>query len=260
MSNISVETRGHVLCIGINRPDKRNAFSLDMYRDMAAAYGRLDRDPELRCGLLFAHGDHFTAGLDLSEWASEFAAGRFPPIDDDAIEPFGLDPDNRLTKPLVVATQGICFTAGIEFMLAGDIRVAADNTRFGQIEIKRGIYPVGGGTIRFIQSIGWGNAMRYLLTGDEISADEAYRMGLIQELTPVGQQFDRAFEIARRVAAQAPLGVQATLKSSRLSLDAGERAAIEKLLPDLIPIMNSEDAREGVQSFVERREAVFRGR
>lgn len=85
-------------------------------------------------------------------------------------------------------------------------------------------------------------------------------MGLIQELTPVGQQFDRAFEIARRVAAQAPLGVQATLKSSRLSLDAGERAAIEKLLPDLIPIMNSEDAREGVQSFVERREARFTGR
>lgn len=260
MSNISVETRDHVLCIGINRPDKRNAFDLAMYRDMAAAYGRLDREPELRCGLLFAHGDHFTAGLDLSEWASEFAAGRFPPIADDAIEPFGLDPDNRLAKPLVVATQGICFTAGIEFMLAGDIRVAADNTRFGQIEVKRGIYPVGGGTIRFIQSIGWGNAMRYLLTGDEISAAEAHRMGLIQEVTPVGQQFDRAFEIARRVAAQAPLGVQATLRSSRLSLDAGERAAIDRLLPDLIPIMESEDAREGVQSFVERREARFQGR
>lgn len=258
--HITQDVRGHVLCIGFNRPEKRNALSVAMYRELAAAYGRLHNDPELRCGVLYAEGDHFTGGLDLSEWSSEFAAGRFPPIDDDAIEPFGRDADNRLGKPLVVATQGICFTVGLELMLAGDIRVAADNTRFGQIEVKRGIYPVGGATIRFVQNIGWGHAMRYLLTGDEIDAGTAHAMGLVQELTPAGGQFERALEIAETIARQAPLGVQATLANARLSQDRGERAAFERLLPDLVPIMQSEDAREGVQSFVERREAEFKGR
>lgn len=107
---------------------------------------------------------------------------------------------------MIVATQGICFTVGIELMLAGDIRVAADNTRFGQIEIKRGIYPVCGATVRFIQNTDWGNAIRYLLTGDEIDPGEALRMGLIQEIAPAGDQFDRALAIAKRIAAQAPLG------------------------------------------------------
>lgn len=257
---ITVETRRHVLCIGINRPEKRNAFDLDMYQHLARAYGRLHREDELRCGVVFAHGDHFTGGLDLAQWAPVFGEGRFPELEAGAIDPLGLDPDNRLGKPMLVATQGICFTIGMELMLAADIRIAADNTRFGQIEIKRGIYPVGGGTIRFQQNIGWGNAMRYLLTGDEIDSAEAYRMGLIQELTPVGGQFERALEIAETVAKQAPLGVQATLKSARSAAYEGERAAIARLMPDLQPIMRSEDAQEGVDSFRERREARFLGR
>ncbi len=257
---LTVEQRGHILCLGLNRPEKYNAMDVDMYRQLAAAYGRLQRDPELRCGVLFGHGKHFTAGLVLDEFAPIFAAGGMPAIDDDCIEPFGLNPDQRLEKPLVIAIQGISFTIGLELMLAGDIRVAADNVRFGQIEVKRGIFPVCGGTIRFIQSIGWGNAMRYLLTGDEIGADPAYRMGLIQEVTPVGQQVEKAMEIAECIARQAPLGVQATLKNARLSMVDGERAAIARLYPDLAPILDSEDAAGGVNSFIERREARFTGR
>lgn len=257
---LTVEKRGHVLCMGFNRPEKYNAMDLEVYQELAAAYGRLHHDDELRCGVLFGHGKHFTAGLELDKWQPSFAAGGFPDIPDDAIDPFGLNPDKRLGKPLVAAAQGISFTVAIELMLAGDIRVAAEDVRLGQIEIKRGIYPVGGATIRFIQNIGWGNAMRYLLTADEIGAEEAYRLGLVQEVTPVGEQFDKAFELAERISKQAPLGVYATLRNARLSVLEGERAAIDQLFPELMPIMRSDDAQEGVQSFLERREAEFKGR
>jgi len=145
-------------------------------------------------------------------------------------------------------------------MLAMDIRVAATDTRFGQIEVRRGIYPVGGATVRLHREIGWGNAMRYLLTADEIPAAEAMRLGLVQELAEPGRQFERALEIAETIARQAPLGVQASLKSARRTRTEGERAAIDRLLPDLAPLMKSEDAAEGIRSFVERREARFKGR
>ena len=161
---------------------------------------------------------------------------------------------------MVGAFQGICFTIGIELLLATDVRVAAEDVRFGQIEVKRGIFPVGGATIRMPRELGWGNAMRFLLTGDELDAREAHRVGLVQEVVPVGAQLERAVAIAERIAAQAPLGVQATLASSRLALADAEAAAAARLLADLAPILASDDAREGVQSFLERRAARFSGR
>ncbi len=260
MSKITVEVKGHVLLIGINRPEKMNAFDLEMFMQLAEGLGKLHADNELRCGLLFAHGKNFTAGVDLPKWVGVFSSGSFPEMPEGFCDPFGLDESKRVGKPLVMAAQGICYTIGLELMLATDVRVAADDTRFGQIEIKRGIYPVGGATLRLHEEIGWGNAMRYLLTGDEISAEEAYRMGLVQELTAPGEQFDRALAIAQVIAEQAPLGVQATLRSARLALSEGPGQAVSRLLPDLQPIMNSEDVKEGVQSFIERRKAKFKGR
>jgi enoyl-CoA hydratase/carnithine racemase len=215
--NVTIERRGHVLMMGLDRIKKRNAFDLAMYNALGLAYGELERDEELRCGVLFAHGDHFTAGLDLEQWVPAFSAGRFPELPKGAIDPLGLDEKKRLSKPIVMAVQGICLTIGLELLLATDIRVAASNTRLAQIEIKRGIYPVGGGTVRLMQEIGWGNAMRYLLTGDEISVQQAYRMGLVQEVVELGEQVERAAEIAQTIAAQAPLAVYATLKSARLA-------------------------------------------
>ena len=173
------------------------------------------------------------------------------------VDVFGLG--KRCKKPIVTAVQGIVFTIGIELMLATDIRVAARDTRFGQIEIRRGIYPVGGATIRMPREIGWANAMKWLLTADEFTADDAYRVGLVQEVVAPGQQLPRALELAERIARQAPLGVRATLASARIAL-ADEEEAARRLVPDLVPIMGSDDAREGVQSFLERREAKFTGR
>ncbi len=141
--NLLMETRGHVLCMGLNRPEKRNAFDLDLYRELCLAYGELHRNPDLRCGVLYAEGDHFTAGLDLPAWADCFSRGQFPELPKLGLDPLGLDPRLQVGKPVVMAVQGICLTIGLELLLACDIRVAADTVRFGQIEIKRGIYRWG---------------------------------------------------------------------------------------------------------------------
>jgi enoyl-CoA hydratase/carnithine racemase len=255
---VTRERRGHVLLIGLDRAAKRNAFDLAMWDDLCRAYGELERDPELRCGVLFAHGDHFTGGLDLPSWVPVFSSGKWA-IPDDGIDPLGLT-GARITKPILCAVQGICLTIGIELLLATDIRIAADSTRFAQIEIKRGIYPVGGATLRFPREVGWSNAMRWLLTGDEFPAAEAYRMGLVQEVVPHGSQLQMAAAMAEVVAAQAPLGVYATLASSRAAVPGAEREAAARLMPELVPLMGSDDVGEGLAAFTARRPGNFRGR
>ncbi|MBE1461930.1 crotonase/enoyl-CoA hydratase family protein [Kibdelosporangium phytohabitans] len=250
-----------MLLIGLNRPEERNSFESTMLDGLADAYGRLEDDPDAWVGVLFAHGDHFTAGLDLAQVAGRIGSeGGLRHDCGAAIDPWGLVGRER-SKPLVAAAQGWCLTLGIELLLASDIRVAADDTRFSQLEVKRGIYPFGGATIRFPREAGWGNAMRWLLTGDEFGPDEALRLGLVQEVVPAGTQLDRAVELAERITDQAaPLGVRLTLASARRAVTEGHQAAADRLVPDLLPLFGSEDAAEGVRSFVERRAARFVGR
>jgi enoyl-CoA hydratase len=240
MPHIETTTAGHVLEIHVNRADKLNALSPEMYRDLALALAQLDR-------------------IELDKWGPIFASGGGFPVPENGLDPFAIA-SARCTKPLVMAVQGYCYTWGTELMLTTDVRVAADDTRFAMLEVKRGIYPCGGATIRLPQQMGWSNAMRHLLTGEPWSAAEALRTGLVQEVVPAGQQLEAARAIALRIAAAAPLGVQAILKSSRRALLEGERAASEHMFDDLARVMRSEDAAEGVRSFIERREAQFKGR
>ena len=257
-SLITTEQRGHVWLMGLNRVEKRNAFDPAMFFALAEAYGELERNRELRCGVVFAHGDHFSGGIDLAQFAPLFEGGADPfALQPNSIDPFGLR--NHLSKPLVMAVQGISFTIAIELLLAADIRIAASNARFAQLEIARGLYPLGGATIRLVREAGWGNAMRYLLTGDEFGADVALRLGLVQEVVEPGKQLERAVEIATKIAAQAPLGVQATLRSAWTSVLEGEQAAATKLNEDMRMVFESSDFAEGVASFRERRPARFSG-
>jgi enoyl-CoA hydratase/carnithine racemase len=258
VGTIALERRGHVLLMGLDRAAKRNAFDLPMWDALCAAYAELDRDDELRVGVLYAEGEHFTGGLDLPQWGAAFSSGKWH-IKEGGLDPLGLN-GPRVKKPVIVAVQGTCLTIGIELMLATDIRIAAATAKFGQIEIKRGIYPVGGATLRFPREVGWANAMRWLLTGDEFDAAEALRIGLVQEVVPHGAQLDRALALAQVVAAQAPLGVYATLASSRAAIPQAEVAAGQRLMPDLVPIMKTEDVQEGLRAFMERRPGSFRGR
>ena len=250
------ERHGHILKIVTDNPAKKNAFVPQMMAQLSAAMTELDRDPELWVGVLCAEGDNFTAGLDMPKFFGPTATSS--QIPEDQIDPFGMR--NQCRKPLVTAVQGICFTVGIEMALAGDIVVAAEGSRFCQMEAKRGIAPLGGAHFRFITRAGWGNAMYHLMLCDEFGADEAYRIGLVQEVTAHGQQVERAMQIARLIAANAPLGVQVTKEAGRKFIEAGERAAIDVVPTIRERVMGTADAAEGIASFVERRAAVFQGR
>lgn len=255
---VVTERDGHVLHIVLDRADKMNAFDLRMLRELADAVTEYEADQSLRCAVLYANGENLTAGLDLAEVGPAIRNGAllFP---EGSVDVLSLR-EPRRKKPLVMAAQGWCLTIGIELMLAADIRLCAEGTRFGQIEINRGIFPFGGATIRLPQVAGWGNAMRWLLTGDRFDAQEALRIGLVQEVLPPDELLGKAIEIAKTVAKRAPLGVQATIRSSRTAERQGLDAAIAELLGIARELMDTEDAQEGIRSFLERREGEFKGR
>jgi enoyl-CoA hydratase len=250
------ETHGHVLKIVIDNTTKKNSFSPEMMAQMSDAMTLLDQENDLWVGVLCANGDDFTAGLDMPKFFGPKATVK--PRPEGNIDPFGLA--NRCRKPVVTAVQGICFTIGIEISLAGDIVIAADNTRFCQMESKRGIAPLGGAHFRYLTRAGWGDAMYHLFLCDEFSADRAHRIGLVQEVVPSGKQVERAMEIAQLIAKNAPIGIQVTKEASLKYIAAGEKAAIDVIPTIRDRVMNSEDMKEGIQSFIERRAAVFKGR
>ncbi|MDE2411343.1 MAG: crotonase/enoyl-CoA hydratase family protein [Sphingomonadales bacterium] len=253
---VTHERVDHILKITIDNPAKKNSFSPDMMQQLSAALTLLEDDPELWVGVIGAAGADFTAGLDMPRFFGPTATAK--PIPPGNVDPFGLA--RRATKPIISAVQGITFTIGIEIALAGDIVIAADDARFCQMESKRGIAPLGGAHFRYITRAGWGDAMYHLMLCDEFGAEEARRIGLVQEVVPAGTQFDRAMELAAIVARNAPLGIQVTKIAGRKFIEAGEEAAVAFIPQIRDRVMTSRDMMEGIQSFVERREARFEGR
>ncbi len=259
--SIDCEVQGPILLIGINRPDKRNGFTPKMFRELGEAYTRLDDEPALRVGVLYALGGHFTAGLDLPSIAPLMREGK-KAVPAGLVDPvnLGLPDYRRRTKPMVVAVKGITYTLGIELMLAADIVVAAEDCRFSQLEVKRGIMATGGATLRMAERAGLGNALLHLLTGDEFGAAEALRLNFVQKVVPAGQELAEALRIAQAIADQAPLAVVATRLNALKAVEQGPMAAMGEFIEVQRDLSRSEDAAEGVLSFVERRPARFTGR
>ncbi|MDO8448152.1 MAG: crotonase/enoyl-CoA hydratase family protein [Rhodoferax sp.] len=258
---ITCERRGHVLLIGMNRPAKLNGFTPAMFRELGEAYTRLDDDPELRVGVLHAFGAHFTAGLDLPTIAPLMRRGE-KAIPLGLVDPLnlGLPGYRRRTKPMVAAVKGITYTLGIELMLAADIVVAADDCRFSQLEVKRGIMATGGATLRMAERAGQGNAMLHLLTGDEFGSAEALRLNFVQKVVPAGDELAEALRLADLIAAQAPLAVVATRLNVLKAIEHGPLVAMHDFIDVQQRLSNSDDAAEGVNSFLEKRAARFTGR
>jgi enoyl-CoA hydratase len=247
MSKVTTEKVGHVLKIGLNRPDKMNAADEELLHGLALAYGELEKDKELRVGLLFAHGDHFTAGLDLFDVGPKMQSGKLQLVPEGGIDPWGIQ-TKQVSKPV--------FTLGVELALASDIVIVASDSKFGQLEVARGILPFGGGTIRLPKVAGHAKAMQYLLTGDTFSAQDALQMGMINEVVAPGEEVARAMEFAQKIAEQAPLAVQATLASSRNSDTENEK---KQLFIRLNQLMSTKDVERGMQAFISKQPAQFEG-
>ena len=257
-NRITYDIQDYICLIGFNRADKRNAFDSHMIVQLSDALTRYDDDANLRCAVIFAHGKHFTAGLDLMELQDKWDKGAFE-FDDSQIDPWGIGGKLR-SKPVVVAIQGTCFTAGIELMLNSDVVVASDNCNFAQMEVQRGIMPFGGATVRFVQAAGWQKAMPYLLTGKPFDAQTAENLNLVSEVVTNGTEYERALTLAQEICQSAPLGVQALLSSAQDASRNGAAAALANIHSFLPPLFHSEDAKEGAMAMVERREAEFKGR
>ncbi len=253
---IRTETYDHIFKIIIDNPTKKNAFSPAMMDELSDALTELHNNDALWIGVISAEGNDFTAGLDMPKFFGPTAEKRS--LKEGNVDPFGLS--KRCRKPIVTAVHGIVFTIGIELMLAGDIVVAADNARFCQMEAKRGIAPLGGAHFRYLSRAGWGDAMYHLLLCDEFTATRALEIGFVQEVVPVGEQVERAMALAAIIARNAPLGIQVTKEAAAKYVEQGEAAAIAYIPTVRDRVLGSADAREGIQSFIERRPAAFQGR
>jgi enoyl-CoA hydratase len=258
-SKVTVERRGQIVLIGINRPSIQNRVDPEAYLGLAKAYYQYEHDPSLRAAVLFGHGDNFSRGIDVDAFQALAASGRPFLSDPEIIDP--LPKTKGLSKPLIVVVHGDTWNMGHELHLVADIRIAAVDTRFGQDENTHGRFPGGGSTVRFVREAGWANAMRYMLTGDHWSAEEALRMGVVQRIAPTaGAALEAGVETATKIAACGPLGIKATLASAHLAIDASESEALSKLEAQYRTLYGSEDFKEGRKAEAEHRPPVYQGR
>jgi enoyl-CoA hydratase len=256
----TVERRGQVVLIGINRPDVFNRFDPETQHALAVAFTGYEHDESLRCAILFGHGPNFSRGIDVD--AHKATIGQSPAANTESLVSYtGTNAKKRLTKPFIVVTHGDTWNAAHELHLAADIRICAADVRFGQDENTHGRFPGGGSTVRFPREVGWGNAMRYMLTGDHWGAQEAYRMGEVQEIAPNRDAaIEAAVRIANKVAACGPLGIKATLESAHLAIDSGEIEAFAQMGKAYNTLYSTRDFQEGRDAEAQNRPPLYIGK
>lgn len=261
--NCIVEQDGHILFVTLNRPEAKNAFTPAMLLGMYRAWRRLDEDPELYCAVLSANGDTFCAGMDLKagpdgQQASEAfmqAMAEVPNLHWQA-----LLRDNRPCKPIVLAVEGYALAGGTEILQGTDIRIAAEDAVFGVTEVARGLYPMGGSTVRLRRQIPYCIAAEMLLCGEHLSAQRALDYGLINRVVQPGEALTAAHGVARRICDNGPLAVQAVTRSLREHQECMPEDAAMLASDELAgPVFASDDAREGMRAFKEKRLARFTG-
>jgi enoyl-CoA hydratase/carnithine racemase len=258
---LTVERRGQIVLLGINRPEIQNRIDPETSERLGRAYYDYEHDPTLRAAILFGHGPHFSRGIDVDAFAARVREGTpSTPNNARSIDPLAKS-GPHLSKPVIVVTHGDTWNMAHELMLAADFRIASEDTNFGQDENTHGRFPGGGATVRFVREVGWGNAMRYMLTGDHWTAQEAFRMGEVQMVAATPDKaLEAAIAMATRVAACAPLGIKATLASAHLALDPAERPALSKLSEQYVALYRTQDYLEGRRSEAEGRPPVYTGK
>jgi enoyl-CoA hydratase/carnithine racemase len=248
---------GGIAVITINRPEKRNALDAEHYQALSEAWTRVRDDDAIRVAVVTGAGDKvFSAGADLKSWI-----GRKVPMSEIWQTQKGmlLNRGLEIWKPVIAAINGHCLAGGMTLMLATDLRVAAEHATFALSEVKRGIIAANGGTQRLPQQLPHAIAMEMLLIGDAIDAQTAARWGLVNRVVPADKVMETALDLARRIAANAPLAVQAAKELALRGSDQGLAAGLrfEQFVQHIL--QRTEDAAEGRQAFAEKRAPRFTG-
>jgi enoyl-CoA hydratase len=252
-----IERRGPVLVLRVNRPDKRNAINFAVKQALTSALDQAASDDRARCIVLTGVGDvAFVAGADIAEMVDRSPIEQQRAMREARI----FDRVAAHPKPVIAAVNGVALGGGLELALACDIRIAAPQARFGQPEVSLGLIPGGGGTQRLPRMVGEGMALKMILTGEQISAEEAHRIGLVQEVVPATTLLDRAVALGELIAAKSPVAVRAAKEAVRASgrLPLTQGYALETSL--FLGVFASDDRLEGMRAFLDKRKPAFTGR
>ncbi|MFI8420094.1 crotonase/enoyl-CoA hydratase family protein [Streptomyces sp. NPDC085479] len=259
--HLTVRREGATLVLTLNRPEAKNALSLPMLVGLHDGWIEADADDTIRSIVLTGAGGAFCAGMDLKALAGKGMAG------DAYRDRLKADPDlhwkamlrhHRPRKPVIAAVEGACVAGGTEILQGTDIRVAGASATFGLFEVKRGLFPIGGSTVRLPRQIPRTHALEMLLTGRPYTADEAARIGLVGRVVPDGTALDTALDLAERVNACGPLAVEAVKASVYETAELTETEGLAAELKRGWPIFDTADAKEGARAFAEKRPPVYR--
>jgi enoyl-CoA hydratase len=259
--HLTFERHGATAVVTMNRPEAKNALSLPMLVGLADAWEEIDTDDDIRCAVLTGAGGTFCSGMDLKSMSGPAAEEYRPRMEADPdIHWKALLRHYQLRKPLIAAVEGWAVAGGTEILQATDIRVAGEGAKFGVFEARRGLFPLGGSTVRLRRQVPFTVAMDLLLTAREVSAPEALSIGLIGRVVPDGTALEAALGIAEVICANGPLAVEAIKRSVRETEGVPETEALKIELEIGMPIFATEDAAEGQRAFAEKRTPDYRRR
>ena len=259
--HLTYELHGMTAVVTMNRPEAKNSLSLPMLVGMADAWAEIDGNDSIRCAVLTGAGGTFCSGMDLKAMGGPDAEKyQHRMAEDPDLHWKALLRHYSLRKPLIAAVEGWAVAGGTEILQATDIRVAGQGAKFGIFEARRGLFPLGGSTVRLRRQIPYTMAMDLLLTAREVSAEEALRIGLIGRVVPDGTALDVALEIAEVICANGPLAVEAIKQSVRETEGMSEEDGLARELEIGWPVFASEDAKEGPKAFAEKRTPNFQRR
>jgi enoyl-CoA hydratase len=248
------EKRGHIAIMTVNRPQAMNAFTAEMLAAMDACFADFQQDDNLRVAILTGTGDKsFCSGMDLAEAIPLLNAGDEMGYGDHTKRPF-----SDVFKPIITAVNGFCIAGGMEFMQGTDIRIAVEHATFGLGEVRFGLIPTGGTHVRLPRQIPWAVAMELLLTGENISAQRAYDIGLINKIVPKEELMNAALEMAEKICRNSPLAVRTAKEIAVRQANLEPGFVLEKALG--ARVFGSYDAQEGPRAFMEKRRPEFKGR
>ncbi|RNB77837.1 enoyl-CoA hydratase-related protein [Brevibacillus panacihumi] len=251
---IKVAVEDGVGVIALNRPKILNALNLQLMDELVSELERMDQDADIRAILLTGNDKAFAAGADINEMA-EASAIEIMKRDQFAV----WDRISLISKPIIGAVSGFVLGGGCELMMNCDIVIASETTVIGQPEVKLGVMPGAGGTQRLTRAVGLQKAMEMLLTGEPISAKEAARYGLVNRVVPVEAYYQEALRLAKQIAQQAPLAVQVIKKSVHKAQDLPLADALDYERNAFYLLLASDDRKEGMQAFLEKRTPRFTG-